>query len=328
MKPTMTRALQAAALLLAIAACNNAGSDLGPNPLQTNAISAVAYLDRDGSHTFTAADTFFAGAKVSLRPISGAKAIQTVTTNISGIARFNSVAIGEYTITVDPTSIGDSISVAAIDSSHVKIQVADTITFVAVRLGYPEVSIRQARLLAVGKRVFVRGVILAGVQSFRDTTSHLADSSGQVRLTRVSLRGGLTGNNPGDSVSVLGLTSSRSGQPTLDNAVISRFGARPAPIPLPVSTATAANASNGLLDAGLVIITGAAIIDSATVAPDFKVTGNDGSGPVTVLLDGNINFNRSLFRAGHSMNVRGVLVPDGQGGWMLKPRDVADTQVF
>jgi hypothetical protein len=265
---------------------------------------------------------------VSLRPFGGGKAIQTVTSTVSGVARFNNVALGEYSITVDAASIGDSISVAAIDSAHVKVALADTNTNVLIRLGFPEVSIRQARLLPAGKRVFIRGVVLAGVQSFRDTTSHIIDSSGQIRLTRVSLRGGLTGNNPGDSVSVLGVSSSRAGQPTLDNALISRFGARPAPIPLPLSTGVAATASGGLLDAGLVVITGALISDTATIAPDFRVIGSDGSGPITVILDGNINFLRSNFRPGRTMNIRGVLVPDGAGGWVLKPRDPNDTQVF
>lgn len=329
MKRNVFRALAAAVLLLTSAACSNAGSDLGLIAIPGNAVTAQAYLDRDGSHTFTIGiDTLFSGARVSLRPLGGGKPLQTVTSNSFGVARFNGVPLGEYTITVDPASIGDSIAVAAIDSSHVVVALADTNTFVAIRLGFPEVSIRQARLLPLGKRVFIRGVVLAGVQSFRDTTSHVQDSSGQIRLTRVSLRGGRTGNSPGDSISVLGVSSSRAGQPTLDNAVVSRFGQRPAPIPLPVSTATAANASGGTLDAGLVVITGAIISDTATVAPDFKVVGTDGSGPVTVILDGNINFNRANFRPGRTMNVRGVLVPDGLGGWVLKPRDTGDATVF
>ena len=207
------------------------------------------------------------------------------------------------------------------------MEVADTNTVVAIRLSFPEVSIRQARLLPVGKRAFIRGVILAGVQSFRDTTSHIVDSSGQIRLTRVSLRTGI-GNTPGDSVSVLGVASTRAGQPTIDLAVISRFGQRPAPIPLPVATGTAATAAGGTLDAGLVIITGAIISDTATAAPDYRVVGSDGTGPITVLLDGLINFNRANFRPGRSMNVQGVLVPDGTGAWVLKPRQIADAQVF
>ena len=192
------------------------------------------------------------------------------------------------------------------------------------RLSYPEFSIREARALPPGQRVFIRGIILAGVQSFRDTTSHVADSSGQIRLTRVSLRGGLLGNNPGDSVSVLGITSTRAGQPTLDLSLISRFGQRPPPIPLAVSTLNASTASGGILDAGLVQITGAIISDTLTIAPDFRITVSDGSGNLNIIIDGNLQIPRSVFRPGRSMNVRGVLVPDGLGAWTLKPRDPGD----
>jgi hypothetical protein len=125
-------------------------------------------------------------------------------------------------------------------------------------------------------------------------------------------------------VSVLGLTSSRAGQPTLDNALISRLAQRPAPIALSVATGTAATANVGTLDAALVQITGALISDTATVAPDFKVVASDNSGNLNIILDGNINFNRSAFRPGRGIIVKGVLVPDGQGGWSLKPRDVSD----
>ena len=97
-------------------------------------------------------------------------------------------------------------------------------------------------------------------------------------------------------------------------------GARPSPIPLAVSTANAATAGGGLLDAALVQITGGIISDTATVAPDFRITVSDGSGPLRILLDGNLQIPRSIFRPGNSMSVRGVLVPDGVGGWMLKPR--------
>jgi len=51
---------------------------------------------------------------------------------------------------------------------------------------------------------------------------------------------------------------------------------------------------------------------------------SDGTGNLTVLLDGNINFPRTSFRPGRSMNARGVLVPDGVGGWVFKPRDLGD----
>jgi hypothetical protein len=321
------RTLHRAAIALAItavAACDNAGSDLGFGASATTAVSVGVYLDRDGSRTVTVLDTVFGNARIALLAQGSGDTLRTMLSNTLGIARFEGVPLGQYRVVVVPSSIGDSIQVAAVDSSTIRLVAADTNRFVLARLGYPEVSIRDARGLPAGRRVFIRGVILAGVQSFRDTTSHVSDSSGQIRLTRVVLRGGLFGNNPGDSVSVLGVTSTRAGQPTLDNAAIARFALRPPPIPLAVSTATAATAGGGALDAGLVQITGATISDTLTIAPDFRIIVSDGSGNLNMIIDGNLQIPRTIFGPGRSMNVRGVLVPDGLGGWTLKPRDGGD----
>ena len=307
-----------------LSGCQNSGSDLGFGAASTAAVVVGIYLDRDGSRTITQLDTSFVGARVALLYRGTSDTVRTVTSNAIGIARFDAVPVGQYGVTVGPSSIGDSIQVQAIDNAEPTVRAQDTTQFVVVRLGYPELTIRQARALLLGKRAFIRGVVLAGVQSFRDTTSHVSDSSGQIRLTRVALRGGLTGNNPGDSVSVLGVASTRAGQPTLDLALLTRIGSRPAPIPFSLSTATAATASGGLLDAALVQVVGAAISDTGAVAPDFRVTVSDGSGPLNIILDANLPFPRSVFRPGRSMNVKGVLVPDGLGAWHLKPRDLSD----
>jgi hypothetical protein len=305
------------------AACGNAGSDLGLAITGTGVVAVGVFLDSDGSHTFTPLDARFPSARVALLIKGTGDTLRTAQTNAQGIALFQNVPLGQYSVAVVQASIGDSIQVQEVTPASLQVETDDSLG-VDVRLGFPEVSIREARALPAGRRVFLRGTILSGVQSFRDTTSHVSDSSGQIRLTRVSLRGGLTGNTPGDSVSVLGVTSSRAGQPSLDNAIIAKFGNRPAPIPLAVGTGTAASANGGLLDAALVQITGAIILDTTTVAPDFQVRATDGSGTLIILLDGNINFNRSGFRPGRAMNVRGVLVPNGSGGWSLKPRDTAD----
>ena len=321
---TLSRAVIALAIAAA-AACGNAGSDLGFEASSTSAVTVLVYLDRDGSHTPTAVlDTDFPNARVALLVSGSGDTLRTLNTSIQGIARFDDVPVGQYRVVIVPSSIGDSIEVAAVDSTNIRLVAADTNRAVLARLSYPEFSIREARALPPGQRVFIRGIILAGVQSFRDTTSHVADSSGQIRLTRVSLRGGLLGNNPGDSVSVLGITSTRAGQPTLDLSLISRFGQRPPPIPLAVSTLNASTASGGILDAGLVQITGAIISDTLTIAPDFRITVSDGSGTLNIVIDGNLQIPRSVFRPGRSMNVRGVLVPDGLGAWTLKPRDPGD----
>ena len=316
--------------LLFATACVSAGSDLGFGPDETRTIAVIVYLDRDGSRTPTAVlDTLYRGARVALFTKGSSDTFKVATTNPFGAAYFTQVPLGQYRVDIVPSSIGDSIEVQAIrvglvDTNEVRVTFEQDTTFAEGRLGYPEFSIREARNLPTGRRVFIRGVILAGVQSFRDTTSHVTDSSLAIRLTRVALKGGLTGNNPGDSVSVLGVTSSRAGQPTLDNATISRFDTRPAPIPLPVSTGTAATASNGVLDAALVRLTSAIISDTATVSPDFRVTISDGTGSLRMILDANIPFPRAAFAPGRSMQAVGVLVPDGIGGWVIKPRGLGD----
>jgi len=265
---------------------------------------------------------------VSLRPPGGGKAVQTVLTDVGGVARFGSVLVGEYSLSVDPASLGDSVSVAEIIPAPLEVVVSANPIEATIRLKYPEFSIRQAREQPPGKRIMIRGLVLAGVQSFRDTTSHVRDTSGQVRLTRVSLSGGLTGNDPGDSVAVLGTVSSRAGQPTLDQVRLYFISSRPAPVALALSTAAAAAASGGTLDAGLVRITGAVIAEAAVSGPDFRVVANDGSGPLTVIVDGNIQLNPVVFVVGRTLNVTGVLVPDGTGQWRLKPRTAGDIAVF
>lgn len=323
-------ALFALSLIGIAAGCDNSGVDRGFTPEGTGTVLALSYLDRDGSRNLNAPDTLFPNARVALLQRGTSDTFRVATSTTGGLAIFRNVPYGEYRVALAIASVGDSLEVGSIDTSaNVRVQTPpDDTAGVAIRLTFPEVSIRQARTLALGKRVFIRSIVLSGVQSFRDTTSHVVDSSGALRLTRVVLRGGLTGNNPGDSVSVIGVVSTRDGQPTLDQAVLTRFATRPPPVPVQVSTGTAATASTGALDANLVQITGAVITDTATIAPDFRVTLSDGTGSLVLLLDGNLNFVRSNFRPGRSVNSRGVLVPSGSGAWVLKPRDINDTVVF
>ncbi len=328
--PSVRRSVGPSLAAMVLAGCVSAGSDLGFGPEETRVVAVVIYLDRDGSRTPTAVlDTLYRGARVGLFVRGSQDTFKVATTNALGTALFTGVPLGQYRVDIVPSSIGDSIEVQAIrvglvDTNEVRVTFADDTTGAEGRLGYPEFSVRQARNLPLGRRVFIRGVILSGVQSFRDTTSHVTDSSLAIRLTRVSLKGGLTGNNPGDSVSVLGVTASRAGQPTLDNASISRFNTRPEPVPLPVSTGTASTASNGALDAALVRLTGATITDTATVSPDFQVTISDGTGSLRMILDANIPFPRPQFIPLRSLQAVGVLVPDGVGGWVIKPRQLGD----
>jgi hypothetical protein len=324
----MRVSISALAFVALLAGCNNAGTDLDFSTSRTGTVSVLVYLDRDASRSLTPpVDTVYAGARVALLSRGSGDTIRTVTSGADGVAQFETVPFGDYRVTAALGGLGDSLLIGDIATPDVQLSLHDSTANAVVRLAYPEVSIRHLRELPVGKRVVVRGYILVGVQQFRDTTSHAADSSGSIRMTRVSLRG-FSGNSPGDSVTALGTIATRLGQPVLDRALLTRIGIQPPPVAAAVATGTAATAANGQLDAALVQITAATITDTVSLTPDFKVTVSDGSGSLDIVLDGNLNFPHTNFRPTGHITVRGVLVPNGAGGWVLKPRDGGDVLLF
>lgn len=324
MRALMLRAAAALIPPLVLAACEPAGTDFGFGAEETGKVSVLVYLDRDGSRTPTPFDTLLNSATVSLRPRAGGAAVATATTNTEGIALFEGVRFGDYLVTVGAGALGDSLVVADIEADSIRVQLAAPEVSVTARLGYEEISIRQARGRAPGSRVFIRGTISAGVQLFSDLSSHMADTSQAIRMTGLTLLGNLTGHNPGDSVVVRGIIGQANGQPILTSGRIIRVALRPAPIPKSITSGVAATAENGALDAAFINLTSVTISDTSTVAPDFRVVASDGSGAITIILDANISFNRPAFRPDRVMNIRGVLVPSGQGGWILKPRVTGD----
>jgi hypothetical protein len=66
-------------------------------------------------------------------------------------------------------------------------------------------------------------------------------------------------------------------------------------------------------------------IQSTSTGPggDFRAVVDDGSGAVTVVLDGDTGWNTSPWTVSASVDVRGLLVPES-GVWIVKPRAPAD----
>lgn len=305
--------------LLAALACGSAGSDLGTGVTVRRTVSVGVFLDRDGSISITAADTVFAGARIALLPRIGNDTIRVLISNSMGVANFTGIQPGQYRLGVTQSSIGDSIEVQEMFGGDVEVQAALPDPEVLVRLGYPTYTIQEARALPPGIRLFVKGLVISGPQMFRDTTAHLRDAAGFIRLTRVSIRNAVL-SNPGDSISALGRTALRGGQPTLDETTIAILGLRPPPVETAVTTEVANHANVGALDAALVIVSDAIVTDTATIGPDFRVLASDGTGTVAILIDPTLSMVTTEFRPGRSLDVRGVLVPDGLGAWSIKPR--------
>ncbi len=95
---TMMRRLLLLSAALAGAACSNAGENLGLPALRQGTIATRVYLDRDGSQSFTTGDTTFAGIRVALFSAGGRDTLAVVPTDTSGIAIFDTLAVGTYRV--------------------------------------------------------------------------------------------------------------------------------------------------------------------------------------------------------------------------------------
>jgi hypothetical protein len=314
---------------LAAAACTNAGETLTLPPLAAGAIAVDVFFDRDGSLTLTPRDTVVSGVRVALLAPSGQDTLRIATTNALGVAVFDSVPIGSYRVVIDRAALADSVGVVAGDTGAVRVvSLADSIqSRRLVRLGYTEVSLAAARLLPAGRRVLVRGKVASPLQAFRDSSAFLVDTSGTLRITGARPRFGGNGNNIGDSVLVLGTTGQQAGQGVLVDGLFLTYGPGLAPLPQIVTVAEALNAKDGALDATLVQLSNIVIRDTVASGPDFIVKVADPATPdvtVNVLIDQLLNAPRTVFRPGRTGTFRGVLVPQGDGTWVLKPRGPLD----
>lgn len=316
--------------MLAVVAlgCSNAGGDLGFEPLGSGTVAAFIYLDRNGDllPSQGGVDTAFAGVRLGLVVTGTTDTVFSALTDALGNVSFSNVPFGNYRLVVDSNTVADSIQIQAIDSVNVRLRADAQQQLVQVRLGFPSLTVAEARTAAAGLKVFVTGVMLSGINTFGDTTAHVTQGGVAIRLTRAT-NGGLM-SQPADSVRVSGTVSSRAGQPVLDNAliIVVQFGL-PAPTATPLSTLLASNADTTAQDAALVQLTGAMITDTATVGADYHVGVDDGSGRVVMVLDGDSNFLRGQFNIGKSVTGQGLLVPTGTGTWVFKPRIQGDVTI-
>ena len=312
------------ALLLAALGCSNAGENFGFGANSSGVVGVLVFLDRDGSLDASAADTALAGVQVGLVIAGGTDTVFQATTDANGNVIFRGLPLGDYRLVVDTTTIGDSVDVQAIDSSTVTLRNNDPQQTVTVRVGFPTATVAEARLLAVQTRVFVKGVLLVDPSVFGDTTAHLRDGTAAIRLTNATNAGPLT--NISDSVRVLATVDVRSGQPVLNDARINIYDIGPQPTPVNLTTAEARTADGGTRDAELVHLTSAVLVDTLTdpITGDYRVTLDDGTDTVTMVIDDDLNLPVGPFTPGKVFDGDGVLVPTGAGSWVFKPRGLFD----
>ena len=290
-------------------------------------VSGFIFLDRNATGVFEQnVDAPAAGIGVSLVLPGGTTPIAQTTTDATGNYVFSNVPVGRYGLRVDPSLFGDSLRVGRVDSATFTVAVADT-PRVGVSLTYPITPLASVRTGQLGKRVLVQGVALNAYAAFGDSTLHLADASGVLRAVRVSPIQVVAG----DTVRLLGTITLVGGAATISDATAFRVGTGPfTRTPVPLTTALAATANGGQLDADLVKISNATIINTiASTNGRVTATVDDGSGTVQVVIEPTGAFaNRPALLTGALLSATGLLVPnDARTAWVLKPRATADLAV-
>lgn len=287
-------------------------------------VAGLVYFDRDGDSVPGGPDEALQGVGVRLVIAETIDTLARATSDANGAFVFGAVPVGRYTIAVPSAPVfGDSLQVVRIDTADVSLAVSDT-SQVNVSVSFPSYTVAEARARPLGEKIFVLGLALNSSPAFGDSTVHLADTSGTMRVT--GARGELVA--AGDSVRVLGETGARDGQPVLADGQVWLIGIG-GPVETSVTTLDASTAGGGVLDAALVKVDSATISDTATVDGDYIATVDDGSGPVRIVFDEDLRFTdmRTLYVPAAAIDATGVLVPDGLGAWRLKPRGDSDLVV-
>lgn len=309
-------------------ACGDGGADRAAGVTATGDVAGLIFFDEDGSGVFDGADVPFAGARIRFVTTVARDTVVRVVAGPTGLFHVARVPVGVYEVVVDPASIGDSLEV--VGSHVVALGPGDSVT-VEAPVGYPHRAAIQVRSLPIGTRLFVSAVALHGRSEFSDTIFHMVDTSGAIRVTRI--RPSAVPVSAGDSVRVRGRVAERDGQRVIDDATLVLLAQTIIPPIGTVTTGVAATADGGALDAHLVRIEDAAVVDTVTVLGNLTVRVNDGSGLLTVVLDraADAAFRPPLavgsLAAGVRYNISGILVPTGTGAWRLRPRSLFDLTV-
>ncbi len=325
----MNGAVRAAACVagaVVVGACGSAGADRVLTVDATGTVGAFVYFDQNGTRQFDDnIDRRLPGVRVRVALAGSGTVVAEATSDMDGQLRMSGVPVGDYVVVVDSTTVGDSVQVVRIDTSAVRVDPEDSVG-VTVAISFPTFTVAETRALPTADRIFVTAVALSPLAAFGDSTVHLRDATGTIRATRV------VGNVvPGDSGRFLGRRSTFDGQPTLDGVTVFSLGSVGQPQSEQATTIAAATADGGRLDAGLVRVPVAMIVDTMTSpGGDYVMRADDGTGAVEVIVDVSLGIVLTRLVPGASIDVTGVLVPTNPGvpRWGIKPRSNADLRVL
>lgn len=291
-----------------LASCQDSvGTDLELEIDAFGFVDGIAFVDLNGNDIQDSDDDPYPGLRLQLRAAGGGGVVRTATTNLVGEFNLDSVPVGSFELVLDPATAPDTVDVSGLSSDQV-IVLADSTVSVEIRASFPTYTLAQIRGLEPGIRVRTHGIALNRRRPDGDGVVHVREGDVFLRATSVD-RGDIS---TGDSVRFIGRTARDAGQPILTDVRPFRLVSQAAFVqPIDVLSSQARSAQGGSLDAALVQIRDALVLDTVRVAGQFIVTADDGSGPVDLLLRDFLGFTSTGFKpdSAYLPRATGLLVP-------------------
>lgn len=309
-------------LLLALTGCELSDEEKILGIDASGSLAGLVFLDADGDQLLDpAVDGPVARAGVSLLISGSPRVLLRTETSAGGEYWFPSIPVGSYRVVLDSTALGDTLRMLNAAPVHVVVSAGDT-AVVLLGVGRPLLAVAELRRAESGRRVTLEGIALSGSGTFGDGTLHVADSTGSIRAFQLRDRN----VSAGDSLRLVGVSGRMDGEPALLEAEVFFIGRGSLPPATPLATGAAARASGGSLDAAQVRIEDAVVLSTGTtVQGDLRLRVDDGSGLLDVVLDRHAGITSEIpVLPGARVDAVGVLVPDGEGKWQLKPRASRD----
>ena len=287
-----------------------------------------AFLDFDGTGSFTVGDQPVSDVDVVLITSTTAEVVDLATTDSLGVFTLFEVPVGSYRLTLDSAALGDSLEVLGANNP-ITVALGDT-SLVNLGVTFPQLSLEEALAASAGSRVFTSGIALNPRLNFDPTGQvHFAGDSLFLRALNVE-RAAIS---PGDSLRILGRVVSDNGRPALDEVKpFVLVGAAALVIPEDVSAAVGAIADGGRLDAALVRVRDVEMTDTSTALDGhFRFWAVEGADSIEVIIREFLGLNTSAFRPDTILRIDqviGLLSPfdDGLGPvqWRILPRGATD----
>ncbi|MFO8175022.1 MAG: hypothetical protein R6T96_12115 [Longimicrobiales bacterium] len=325
------RQLSLAALLaapLALGGCDDPGKGDVADIEAVGAVGARLIFDTNGNGRVDSGDRVLSGWTVNLEQPAGGL-IASQVTDEEGEAIFEEVPVGRLVAGVPDEELGDTVSLLPSSVQPFILEAFQSVQLTSV-VTLPSFTVQEVRALPSAKPLFTEGIALNRLVQ-GDMTLHIWSGSTYLRILSVEEA---TTFSPGDSVRVSGRTAVDNGVPVLDGQAVFRLvSSARAPTAVKLSTGEAAGARAGSLDAALVEVNSADVLEVLDQGNDgVLVRVDDGTGPLRVRFRSFFNLDPGSVDAetdsfGYAV---GLLVPvrlENSVVWEIHPRTPSDVLI-